>query len=349
MASIRGTDTNVILKQGTTHGTAVSGGSTDKLPVESISVTRNASELSSNEIGTGLSMATDMALGETTYNVDITMQMGYNNGAETWLALFMGASTASPAEENTGEGDYKHVITYSPSVKKFATIAHDTSSTTVVECPSCYPANISISTSPFNYLELSGSWVANTALFSSTTNSNASLASATIANKRKIVAQRNDVFLVNAQGGGALSSSTDKVCASNVTLNLMDEKAIQNCFSGSESAGAPIRTDLFSGDLQLEFLEMEDHTWINYRNNETALKCGFIVDGAQIGAGENYTFSFYIPRMVVTSVDHSISSAGVNGFTVTCKILKADSNPTGMTSTYPYFEVINTQSTALIS
>jgi len=348
MAAIRGTDTNLIFKEGSTHGTAVQGTTNDKIPVESFNGQKATSELTSNNIGTGISMEEDTKIGATDYTVDISMQAGFNNGAETISAMFFGAAS-SPAEQNVGEGDYMSRITYDPTQLKFGTWARDSYDSGVLEYPSCYPTSLTFTQARDAYLQLDASFIADDEVTTGTTNTNVSLASATVDDATKIIGRVDESFLVNTQAGSALASPTDDACPSSFTLALTDAKEANKCFSGGSSDGAPIRSGLLTGELTLEFLQQDDHTWIDWRDNETALKCSFDIQGSQIASGDNYTWKFFIPRMIVTNVTTVVDSAGFNAFTVTCKLLKASANPSGMDDTYPYIEVTNTDSTQITS
>jgi len=189
MASKTGADSNLILKQATTYGTAVQGGSGDKLILENAAPSVSVTIGESNNIGAGLSMVKDVDKLQTDVTISINQQARYQDaGLSRILALFMGASTSSPAENNTGEGDYLHRITHSATASKFCTIAYDGSTTAPFEYPSCYPTSITIETGNTpGYLSYTAEFIANDQDITSTENSSAELASATAEGDKKII------------------------------------------------------------------------------------------------------------------------------------------------------------------
>ncbi len=353
MASKRGADINVGIKVGTTHGTAVACGAGDKLVLGidgSLSWDFAPTILDHGGIGSGLSMKkATYAVGELPTVSINSFTCGYNNNFAEMLALFMGVSGA-PTEVTTGEGDYKHVITYSSAVKKFATIASEMTDSATIEFPSCYPTSVTITTGdPNNFLKADFEFIANQKVLNSSTNTNATLANTTVLSESLIIHNQGDIFRINAQAGGALSSG-DKANITSLTFTMTDAKEPTMEFKGSDSNGIPDRTELFSAQLVVTFKSLDDMTWFTAYTAGTEYKSDFDIQGSQIGAGTNETFKLLIPRMkVVNAPEYGLEEIGENDLTVTFDCLVASSNPTGMTSKYPYFEVTNTTTTSLLA
>jgi hypothetical protein len=93
-----------------------------------------------------------------------------------------------------------------------------------------------------------------------------------------------------------------------------------------------------------------DHTWETIWNAETTQKAKLSFSGTQIGSGSNKSITIYIPMMkLIDGVQYSPTQEGFNPQTMKWNFYKASSNPTGMSSTYPYLEIINTLATSVIA
>lgn len=353
MAGIRGADTNIGIKVGSTHGTAVACGTGDKLVLGTdggLSWDFATEIIEHGGVGSGLSMKKNAyAVGEKPTVSLSSFTCGYNNNFAEMLALFMGVSGA-PTEQTSGEGDYLHTITYSPSVKKFATIAAELTSSGTIEFPSAYPTSVTISTgNPNNSLKADFEFVADQKKLNSSTNTNATLANTTVTSESLIIHNQGDSFRINAQAGGALSSG-DLLNITSLTLTLTDAKEITAEFKGSNINGVPDRTELLTGQLTVTFKELADLTYFTAYDAGTEYKADFDIQGSQIGSGDNETFKILLPRLkIVNQPEYAIEEAGTNDLTVVFDCLVASANPTGMGSKYPYFEVINGTATSLLA
>lgn len=348
MASKTGADTNLILKQGATYGTAVEGVSGDKIILESATPSISVTVGESNNIGAGLSMVKDVDKLQTDYNISITQQARYQDaGLSRIMALFMGASTASPAEQNVGEGDYLHRITHSATANKFCTIAYDGSSTEPIEYPSCYCSSVTIETGNTpGYLSYTAEFIANDQDITSPVNDTVALAAATAEGDKKIVhSVTAGSFWINGQADGALDSG-DAINPDTVTISYSKPLVKINTFGAS----SVIKDGLFDATITCTFPSLEALTWFTANNAGTLYKALFKVEGEIIGAGDPYTAAFYFPKLKVVEVpQYELADSGINPLTVVFKALAADSNPTGMNSVYPYAEFINERPTAIIS
>lgn len=352
MASVSGAKSNAILKVATTWGTAVSGGAGNKLKAE-ITPSFNVNELIAKQIGSGVSMAQYVTRGNIKPTVGLKMDAGYRNCMDNIIAQFMGTSGA-PSEVTAGQGDYKHTITFNSTLNsKYLTLAYDTGSATVLEFPTCATSKIgfSLSDAP-GILEFSADLLANDVKGTSlaaATNTNASMASATATDTETINYAFEDLFRVNTASGAGLSGS-DNYSITGYNFELMRPQEIMGEIKGSAGNGSPIESGLFEGSLSVTVKSLEDHTYFGHWYNETALKCSLNIQGTQIGTGSNKGLTIYIPRMIlVEEPSYALASEGINALTLKFRILAATANPTGMTSTYPYFEVINGLSTSLLA
>jgi hypothetical protein len=350
MAAVTGSNTNIIFKKGATHGTAVQGVAGDKLVLGqggSLSHTQEVEILNHGGIGSGLAMYTDGIKGGVIPTLSISeFTMGYHNNTGALLRNFFGSATIS-SEITPAQADYRHTFEYDATVNRFGTIAFDAYSAGVFEYPSCYSTSLEISTgNPNGFLKMAMEFVADVRDITSTTNTNVSLAAATVVDDEICVHNQGDYFWINTQAGAGLATG-DKVAITDYTLSLTDSKESVAEFKESNIYGAPVRTGLLEGTLTVTLKNLSDLTWITAQDAETAYKCVFSVEGTQIGTGENKSISIYIPRMkVLETPTYDLSELGENPLTVTFTIYKASANPTGMSDTYPYIEIVNGKSAA---
>lgn len=349
MAILSGARTNAILQSAPTWGTAVQGGAGDKLRAE-ISPNFNVEALQLRQIGSGVAMIEDVIRGNLKPSIGLTLDAGYRNCLDILIAHFMGTSGA-PVEQTASQADYKHTITFNPTLNpKWLTHAYETSTTTVIEYPSCAVRSLGLSLNDApGILEATAELIANNVVISSTVNTNASLQGATNTDVEPIAYSFDDTFRMNAASGSTLSGS-DQFNIVGFALNLTRPQECQGEIRAAAGNASPVETGLFEGTLQITMSSVIDHTRFSEWLAETAMKCSLNIQGTQIGSGVNKAITINIPRMKYEAEpNYSIAGPGVNPYTATFRIIKAQSNPSGMTSTYPYFEMINGLSTSLLA
>ncbi len=349
MASISGMQTNAIVKVASTFGTAVSGGAGNKFKGE-ITPNFNVDTLTPRQIGSGVHMIQTATRGNYKPSLSLAMDGGYRNTMDYILAQFFGTS-GTPSEQTASQADYKHTLTFNTTINaKYLTMAYESSSATVIEYPSCATRSVSFNVSDApGILEFGAELIAHNAVLSSTTNTNASMASATATDVEVIAFNFDDTFRINTSSGGSLSGS-DQYNITGYNLTLTRPQDFTGEIKAAAGNGAPIPTGLFEGTLQVTVKELADHTYFTYWQNETPLKCRLDIQGTQIGSGVNKAVTIYIPKMIlVQEPQYALTSDGVNALTLNFQIVAATSNPTGMSSTYPYVEIINGLSTSLLA
>lgn len=346
MAYITGSAISAGIKQGTTYGTAVEVGAGNKGIFESINDSVSVTIGDSVGIGSGLSMDDSADKLREDATVSLNQQARYNDGImPLLLASFLGVAE-TPTEQTMDEDDYLHTITFLSTADKFLTFARTVTTTEAFEYPSCYVTalNFNISEVP-GYLTYTADLVADTRVLDSSTNTATTLNAATILGNSIISAGTADYVWMNAQAGGALASSDD-VCVQSLDISFARPKSISYGLGCSKV----IVDDKLEVTLTLNFDTIEDLTHFTNQSAGTEQKALVSVTGDQIGAGESENISFYLPRLVaVESPTADASNAGVNGQSVTYKGLVAASNPTGMSSVYPYVTILNGNSTAILA
>lgn len=349
MAEILGSNTNAIYKIATTWGTAVSGGAGNKLKAE-ITPSPNASLLSMRQMGSGVPMTQFATRGSFKPACKLVMDAGYRNCMDNIIAQFMGTAGA-PVEQTGSQADYKHTITLNSTPNaKYGTLAYEDSSATVIEFPTtaCQAIGLSLDEAP-GILQFSADLLANNMLTTGATNTNGSMASATATDIEQIAYADVDTFRINTAAGAGLAGG-DQLNIGAFKLDLQRPQALKGEIRGSAGLGTPIYGDVFQGTLSVTLLRQVDHTYHALWLAETPMKCALNIQGTQIGSGVNKAITINIPRMVLSEPPvYSVVSPGINQAVLNFKLVAATANPTGMTSFYPYFEIINGLSTSLLA
>ena len=349
---LTGIQSKAVFKLGSTataYGTAVAGGTGDRLRAQ-ISPNEQSQELAKNPIGSGLTMQDEVIAGRVTPVISLTMDAGYQNGADKLVAQFMGTA-GTPTEQNVGEGDYLHSITMSAAPNPvYGTLAFEMTSAKVKEYPSCAVRSIATNFGSTNEIvQLSSELLANDIVYDSSTNTNATLASATSADADCVIVKLEDQFLLNAQSAGALSVS-DQYNIVSYSRTITRPQEFSGAVKGSSGNGQPVASELVTGTLDVTLEALDDISKFDSWAAGDTFKCALIIEGSQIGAGDNKTWAEYCPRIkLVQAPKYNLTDSGYNQVTLNFMILEASAAPTGMSSTKPYFEIINTKSSAYIA
>lgn len=357
MASINGINTNMALKlnaAATAWGTAGAFGGTDKI-IALANYPDNAPILAKSGVSSGKQFGSGADKGTPTFNLNLQFvggqteeatPPGFQNGFDRCLAQFFGAS-AAPAEQTASQGDYMHRLTFATATNpSYCTFAIQETSTEVAEMASVAFQTLTIDASnPTSYLSATFDGIASGIESDAPTNSFATIGSQTTPDEEAVVVAPDDDFWLDTQASVALASG-DQVNIQGYVLTLNKPQSQKNEIKGSSGSGSPTLDSQYTGELTLSFKELPDHTIVEYWESETYLKCLLNLEGTQIASGVNRSLKFYIPRMkILTRPTYSVTSAGTNIYTATFRLFAASSAPTGMNSTMPYAEVINTRTT----
>jgi hypothetical protein len=351
MAGKSGWQSIAAIKIASTWGTAVAAGVGDRFAGE-ISPNFNVSELTSREVGSGAYMISNATRGNYIPTISVTADLGYRNGCDRLIAQMLGTS-AAPTEVTIGQADYKHLIYFNSSLNsKYVTLAFEDSDATTMEFPTCAVQSISLSsTSVPGYIDFTAELLAGEAVLSSTTNTNATLATTTFTegSPELVAVDFSDTYRTNAQSGGAVGSG-DQYNITGFEMSLSRPQEIIPEIKGSAGNGAPITSGLIEGTFNVTVKELVNHAYYTIWSAETAQKAELYVQGTQIGTGTNKGFKVVIPRMLlVQEPQYALTSPGTNTLALNFRLLKAAANPTGMSSMYPYFEITNTLATSLLA
>lgn len=351
MAAITGAQTSSALKIATTWGTAVSVGAGNKFAGE-VTPSFGVEELTARTIGSGAYWASTATRGRYIPTIQLVADLGYRNNCDVLIAQMMGTAGA-PTETTGGQADYLHTITLNTTLNaKYITFVTETSSTTVYEFPTAAVQNINIkSQSVPGYVDFTANLLANNILITGPTNNNAAVQAATFTEGTPELAAADyiDTYRMNAQSAGALAGG-DQVNITDFDLTINRPQETIGEIKAAAGLSAPTATSYLDGTFTVTIKDHADHTYETLWSAETAEKAKLSIEGTQIGSGVNKRFSVVMPRMLlVQEPAYAITSEGSNGTTLTFRLLKASANPTGMSSTYPYFEIVNGLSTSLLA
>lgn len=351
MAAISGKTTNLafdISELADTYGTAEAV--TAKTVVDSFSWSENPEELIDEGIGSGGFLATNALAANQKPTISIAGKIGYNNGFPHILAQFFGTA-GTPTEQTVSEGDYLHQILFNATMNRvWLTYAIESSSTTVLEFPSCTTRSLTITAqNPTNFVTYSAEMLANKVVTSSPTNNNAAIQAVSVTDSEVAKLTTSDEWRINAQAGGSLSTS-DKVAIQSWVLTLSRPQEFINEIRGASGNSTPNETGSVEGTLQVQLKNHADNTWEAAAQAGTEYKSTLHFDGTQIAGGVNKKYTFFLPRMVpIQTPQYNLTSPGANPTVVTFRLLDATAAPTGMSSAYPYVEVINERTSAYVA
>lgn len=348
MVAKTGSDSSVVLANSTTYGTAVQGTTGAKVRAK-VNRAKNAESLVDDTIGSGDDMLSDSEAGAVSPTISLDKTARYDDAANIAEAVLFGGASVT----DMGSGAYTHSFIYNATRNEnFVTVAMDGYAAGVYEYPSCTPTKMTYNISnPPNYVRQTLEMLANEEVTESTTNTNASMDSATIADTKAIVVEPTDYFLINAQGGAALQTSDVKAFQEmTITVDVPASHVAE--VKGSAGNSEPV----LSGDpplsvmINVTFKEQEDFTWVTAQEDGTEYKAEVRITGDLIGGGNYYGKSFFFPRLkIIEAPDYNLQNSGTNPLSVTFVALTATSAPTGMIDRLPYILTTNTEADAYIS
>jgi len=350
MAAITGKETLVGLKMATTYGTPVA---VDRLiACDAFNQSRNVEKLMRSPLGLNKLFDSNITQGRASPTVGGTTKIGFQNNVEFMLAQFFGKSS-TPAEQNVGENDYLTRLTFNnvaPILNaKYLTMAMKDTSTTTLEFPAVAMDSMTITIVPNNYISMDFTGIANTRNLSSATNTTTVMNALSAPAENEIVVRETDEFLINAQASGALTTATDRKVIEQCVITFTKPQESIPLIKGSAGNGEPTSTGNYTCTLTVTYNTLEDHTWFTAAESGTEYKAGFTFEGSQIGAGDNYGFRLYFPRLqIVDDPEYTATTPGNNKHIVTYTAMPATSAPTGMNDVHPYVEYTNTISSAYI-
>ena len=353
MARIKGSESYAIMTMGATsgtYGTAVAAGAGDRIACKSAPAI-TAQSLVKNPVGTGQIMAPQSIVGRKTPVVNLSGDVGYRNGFDKILAQFFGTS-AAPAEQTPTKGEYMHRLTLKTTANYvYNTFAYLLASGDTLEFPSAMVRSININVPEVHSIsQYSAEILGNKAELSSAVNTSAVVTAATISDSEVATVTEDSDFWMNTSGGGAVSGS-DQFNITSYNLTLTRPQDFIGNIKNSTGNAVPVETDVVAGTLTVTLQEQADKTYWTAWEAETVYKSKFKTEGSIIASGSvNRAISIYLPLMKLEGTpEYTTTEAGFNTVTLNFTLFAASAAPTGMSSVYPYVEIINTRATTYVA
>lgn len=348
MGSITGFKLKQGIKKATTWGTAVAAGVGNGLAAK-IASGLNPTVYQPLQIGTGNAFTPKQTIGAKKPQVTLTGDMGYHNNFDLILAAFMGTEAVG-AEITTGQGDYKHTITLNTTRNTvYLSYGYQDTDSTAVEVPTAVVQSLTLKTTNIpGILEWTAVLYGND-IITGATNTFTTLNSVTVPDTEVIDCDYVDLWEINSQSGIALAS-TDAQAITSWELQLTQPMSFVDEIKGSSGLNVPRIDNLANAKLTLGLKDNVDQTWFTAFRNSTTYKAKLALSGTQIGTGSNKSFNAFFPSLQLTTDPKAdVQNEGNNPSQLVFECVQAAANPTGMSSTYPYFEIINTLATSSIA
>jgi hypothetical protein len=348
MTSITGFALKQGVKKATTWGTAVAAGSGNGLAAK-IAKSLSPTTFQPLQIGTGNAFSSKQTIGAIRPQVTLSGDVGYNNNFPLLLSAFMGTEAVG-AEITAGQGDYKHTLTFNTTRNgTILSYGYQDSGATSIEMPTGVVQSVTIKTSNIPGII---NWTAvlfGNNIIAGVTNTFTTLNSCTITDAEVTDCDYSDLWEINAQSGAGLLSS-DAQAITSWELQLTQPMSFVDEIKGVSGLNPPRIDNLANAKLTLGLKDNVDQTWLSAFTAQTTYKGKLSLSGTQIGTGSNKTFNAILPSLQLTSEPKAdIQSEANNPVQLVFECVKATANPTGMTSTYPYFEIINNLITSFIA
>ena len=340
MPAITGKETLVGLKMATTYGTAVA---VDKLiACDSFTQSRNVEKLMRSPLGLNKLFETNMQQGRASPTIGGTCKVGFQNNVEYLLAQFFGSAT-TPAEQTPSQADYLTRLTFNSTLNaKYLTMAMKDTTTETLEFPAVGIDSLTFTIVPNQYVNVDFTGIANIRNLASVTNTTTTMNALTAPLENEIVVRESDEFLINTQGGSALTTVNDRKIIEQAVISFTKPQESIPLIKGSAGNGEPTSTGNYTCTVTITYNTLEDHTWFTAAEAGTEYKARFQFLGSQIGTGSNQTFRMFFPRLqIIDDPEYTATTPGNNKHVVTYTAMQATTNPTGMNAVNPYVEYIN--------
>lgn len=305
MSEITTNEAKVGASDGATWGTAVAA--TDLLEHTSVNVNQGSQIIVSNN-NVQSNFEADAARGIENVDVTVNGECGFGGGWHYLMYRLLGTTTASPAEVNTGEGDYLHNIDFANAHSLFSTLAFHVEDDVVGELPSVKFSTALIEGDVENgkiTYQLGG--MADRFRTAGATNTPAGLTALTANQTEQILTMQHaeNYVRMNAKGGATLSSSDD-LCISSFRLQLTRPIGRRFCMRGANTrfTEEPRLTGKTTGSLTLTLTKIDDGEadFQALKEGETLQKIEMNFQGDPINSGADAYDRFQFPIAYPESV-----------------------------------------------
>lgn len=343
MTAKSGANSGIIIKPYLTYDTPVAPTTNDKVRVTSETFKRNTTELKEAPVGGQVIMQEDSDIGDDSPGGQLNKVLRTNDGFNAAIMNLLGTETVTTVTS----GVYEHsAVANVTSLNNYLLFAKETSDATVAEYINAIMTELSLEFNVNQYVNATGTFISSQRKITSTTATNANIASATEPTNYNFIFRDTDYFYLNAQAGGALSTS-DKVPVTKVEVSLM--RPYEFVAEARDTAGksAPrISGDFpFIGSVKITLKEKANDTYETAFDAGTEYKAQLKVSGPTITGNFKHYFRIDFPRLKpVIEPDYNLSGPQTNPYVITFTCLVAASAPTGMNSVYPMICLQNDKS-----
>jgi hypothetical protein len=336
MAEITGRETVIALKKAATWRTAVAVGAGDGMFITSDGLTAGHSFDIMNDEDIPKGWVEDTNTGLETVAGDIPALLRYQ-GQELPIALAMGDSQAK-----AGVGPYTWECYLLSSIRGlFATYVSLLESTIVSEIPSVVITGFDITANFGEQATITFHTIGNRKLITGQAgivNTTTETDAVTIDNdvKQNVVVFNGDSdFLLNTEGGGALSAGDRKGIGSFTfsfnrptdpfaVVNATDTGIEEVVQSGFEPPTFAISKPQFDA--------VDSVAWLQAFESGATFKSALT-----FAKGTDYEFNLYMPRMRVVEDAPAVPGPGRIPNDLTLRLLQATASPTGFNSAFPFY------------
>ncbi len=157
---------------------------------------------------------------------------------------------------------------------------------------------------------------------------------------RNFVIYSHGLFMVNAQGGAGLATTTDDIYPSEFTINFENNIEGFTTSEGDPVIQEPTRNGFLTCSGSFTIPAYSSNTNVSQILAQTALKAElrFILTAAESA------FSFFLPYIIWTGAIPQPGGPGRQPLVLEWLAEQADSSPTNMDSTMPYMDIVNDDS-----
>jgi len=295
-------------------------------------------------------------------SITVNASLQYDGLINEIIAAVFGSSSASPAEQTGGQGDYLHNIDLAGSnLGIFQTLAWKVETDEVIEIPGVKWNQLTIRGDSNNFATVTAVGVASKVDYSAATSVTV-VNSATDLNGLSLPSDPPEFALVgganlhcriNTASGAALALADNKEVLS-FELNINRPLDAVHPFRGVETKypTEPVQLQAYDATLTLTYADVDqsDHDPRKDRDDQTDKKVEIYIKGTQIGSGEYKSYKLQFPSAkAIDAPGYGPQRDQRLAPSVTYRLFKATSAPTGMTGvTAPRIALINTRSAMLL-
>ncbi len=331
------------------YGTPTQAGAGHLMAIDNETFAINSDELTEVPVGSGVEGKVRSEIGNTNPGGTLTQTVRTEDAFDALIASMFGQETVTTVSAGAV---FLHSYTMqTQSLHNLVCFAKEKDSTGVEEYIDGIVTGIQLSASINQYLKGTATLINSLRRISGTTNTNASMASATQPTNYNLSFRDVSRLWLNARTGGALSSGDviNTLTAIDINIQRLREYiSTARGATGKEVArvtGEPPMT----GIMTLTLSKQDGQAFWTYFDTGTELKASFLIEGPTITGAHKYYIRVDLPCLkVVKEPRYNLSGGGVQPVTVELDVLVPSSAPTGMGSVYPFICKQNTLSTRSI-